>query len=88
VIRRRAVVHGRVQGVFYRDSARRQADSLGVSGWIANCDDGSVEAVFEGDPEAVETMLAFCGEGPSGAAVERIDVSEEQPEGLRGFTVR
>jgi acylphosphatase len=88
MIRRRAVVHGNVQGVFFRDSARRAADQAGVAGWVANNDDGTVEAVFEGDEDAVESMLAFCREGPARADVERVDVSEEEPEGLSGFEVR
>jgi acylphosphatase len=88
VIRRRAVVHGRVQGVFFRDTARRHADSRGVSGWISNRPDGTVEAVFEGEPDAVEWMLHFCREGPRGATVERVDVTEEEPEGLSAFAIR
>lgn len=88
MIRRRAVVHGRVQGVFFRDTARRHADSRGVSGWISNRPDGAVEAVFEGEPDAVESMLRFCREGPRGATVERVDVTEEEPEGLSGFAIR
>jgi acylphosphatase len=88
VIRRRVVVHGDVQGVFFRDTARRQAGSRGVSGWVRNCPDGTVEAVFEGDPDAVESMVRFSREGPRGAQVEHVDVSEEEPEGLSGFEVR
>jgi acylphosphatase len=88
MIRRRAVVHGNVQGVFFRDSTRRAAAQAGVAGWVANNDDGTVEAVFEGDEDAVESMLAFCREGPARADVERVDVSEEEPEGLSGFEVR
>ena len=88
MIRRRAVVHGNVQGVFFRDSARREAERLGVAGWITNNPDGTVEAVFEGDEEAVESMLGFCREGPSRADVERVEVSEQEPERLDGFSVR
>jgi acylphosphatase len=88
VIRRRAVVHGRVQGVFFRDTTRRRAESLGVSGWVSNRPEGSVEAVFEGEPEQVESMLRFCREGPGRAEVERVEVSEEEPEGLSGFAIR
>ena len=88
MISRRAVVHGRVQGVFFRDTTRRMSESRGVSGWVSNRPDGAVEAVFEGDPDSVEAMLAFCREGPRGAAVERVDVSEEEPEGMRGFSIR
>jgi len=88
VIRRRAVIHGRVQGVFFRDTARREAESRGVAGWVSNRADGAVEAVFEGDEDGVESMLRFCEQGPGRAEVERIEVSEEEPEGLQGFAVR
>jgi len=88
VIQRRARIHGRVQGVFFRDSTRRIATEAGVAGWVANRSDGTVEAVFEGEPDAVERALAFCRHGPEGAAVERIEVSESEPEGLQGFTIR
>ena len=88
MIRRRAVVHGNVQGVFFRDSAHRQAGSLGVAGWITNRPNGTVEAIFEGEPDAVESMLRFCREGPRRAEVERVETSEEEPEGLKGFEVR
>jgi acylphosphatase len=88
VIRRRTIVHGRVQGVFFRDTTRRQAAARGVAGWVRNRHDGTVEAVFEGEPEAVEGLLAFCREGPRGARVERVEVTDEGPEGLAGFEVR
>lgn len=87
-VRKRVVVHGDVQGVFYRDTTQREADSRGVAGWVANRDDGTVEAVFEGDPEAVDGMVAFTREGSRGAEVERVDVADEEPEGLSGFEVR
>jgi acylphosphatase len=88
VIRRRVTVHGRVQGVFFRDTVRRQAQQRGVAGWVSNEPDGTVQAVFEGDPDAVEALVAFCREGPRGAEVERVEVSEQDPEGLDGFAVR
>jgi acylphosphatase len=88
LIRRRAVVHGRVQGVFFRDTMRRMAQSRGVAGWVSNRPDGTVEAVFEGEPQDVESILSFSREGPRGAAVERVDVIEEEPEGLSGFAIR
>jgi acylphosphatase len=88
VIRRRVLIHGQVQGVFFRDTARRQAESHGVAGWVNNRSDGSVEAVFEGDDDDVEAMIVFCRQGPRGAEVAGVDVSEEQPEDLRGFEVR
>jgi acylphosphatase len=87
VIRRRVVVHGYVQGVFFRDSTRRLAQQRGVAGWVTNQWDGSVEAVFEGEPDAVERLVEFCRSGPRGAQVESVDVSEEEPEGLSGFNV-
>jgi acylphosphatase len=87
MIRRRVVVHGHVQGVFFRDSTRRLAEREGVAGWVRNRADGAVEAVFEGEPDAVERLLRFAREGPRGAEVERVDVAEEEPEGLRGFDV-
>ena len=88
MIRRRVVVHGHVQGVFFRDSAQRLARRSGIRGWIENRGDGSVEAVFEGEADAVERLVDFCRRGPRGAQVESVDVSEEDPEGLSGFTVR
>jgi acylphosphatase len=88
VIRRRVVVHGRVQGVFFRDTLRRHAESRGVSGWVSNRAHGTVEAVFEGDPDAVESLLRFCRQGPRGAEVERVEVREEEPGGLGGFAIR
>jgi len=88
VIRRRVVVHGLVQGVFFRDSVRRMAQQRGVAGWVANRADWAVEAVFEGEPEAVERLVEFCREGPRGARVDSVDVTDEEPEGLSGFAVR
>lgn len=88
MIRRRVVVRGRVQGVFFRDSARQRARQRGVAGWITNRWDGAVEAVFEGEPDAVESLMRFMHEGPRGAEVERVEVYEEEPEGLSGFNVR
>jgi acylphosphatase len=81
------VVSGRVQGVFFRDTARRRAESAGVAGWVRNTPDGSVEAVFEGDPEAVEDLVEFCRRGPSRAEVASVDVIEEPAEGLSRFEV-
>jgi acylphosphatase len=87
-IRRRVVAHGRVQGVFFRDSARERARAHGVSGWIRNRQDGAVEAVLEGPREAVERVMRFLETGPPQAEVERLEVEEETPEGLSGFEVR
>jgi acylphosphatase len=88
MVRRRVVVHGRVQGVFFRDSARRKAANLAVAGWVCNRSDGAVEAVFEGAPDAVAAMVDWSGQGPRGAEVERVEQAEETPEGLTGFEVR
>ena len=77
-----------MQGVFFRDTARRMAASRGVAGWIRNRSDGTVEAVFEGEDEAVDAMVEFCRRGPRGAEVEDVRVRDEEPEGLEGFEVR
>ena len=87
-IARRVVVHGRVQGVFFRESARRRARRAGVAAWVQNNDDGSVEAWFEGEPDDVEVMLHFAETGPSGAYVDKVDVEDVEPQDLRGFDVR
>ena len=87
-VRRRVVVHGAVQGVFFRDSTRREAERRGVAGWVANRADGNVEAVFEGDPDGVRALVEFCHEGPRGAVVQRVEETDEEPEGLTGFSVR
>lgn len=87
-VRRRVVVHGTVQGVFFRSSTRDEALSRGVSGWVRNRRDGAVEAVFEGEPRAVDECVAFCHSGPPGARVVRVEVFDDlPPEGARGFSV-
>jgi len=88
MVRRRVVVHGRVQGVGFRYSLARAAESRGVAGWARNRADGTLEAVLEGEPEAVESLVRFCHEGPRGAEVERVEVFEEEPEGLTRFETR
>ena len=85
--RKRVVVSGRVQGVFFRDSVRRRAEGAGVAGWVRNTPEGTVEAVFEGDPAAVDDLVEFCRRGPSRAKVASVEVAEEDPEGLAGFEV-
>ena len=87
-VRRRIRATGRVQGVFFRDSTRREAERRVVAGWARNCGDGSVEAVFEGAPDAVDALVEFTRAGPGHAEVEALDVTDEEPEGLRGFDVR
>ena len=86
-IRVRVVIHGWVQGVFFRDTTRRRAQQRGVSGWVRNRADGAVEAVFEGAGEDVESLVDFCRSGPRGAQVERLERFDEIPEGLTGFSV-
>jgi acylphosphatase len=88
VIRRRVIVHGMVQGVFFRDTCRREAVTRGVSGWVRNRSDGAVEAVFEGPDEDVEAMCSWCRRGPRYAAVESVDIAAEEPVGSSGFEVR
>lgn len=88
MIRTRVIVSGTVQGVFFRDSCRRQAMEHQVNGWVRNLLDGSVEAVYEGAPEAVQAMVEWTRHGPPKASVTRVDLYEEQPEGLAGFAVR
>ena len=88
VVARRFVVSGRVQGVGFRYATRNRASSRGVAGWVRNQPDGTVEAVFEGDPGAVEEMVDLSRSGPRGARVERVVVEEEAPQGLSGFEIR
>jgi acylphosphatase len=88
VERIRLRAHGRVQGVFFRDSLRREAARRGVAGWARNCVDGTVEAVFEGPPDAVAAMVEFVRRGPGHSSVERVEELREEPEGLSGFGVR
>jgi acylphosphatase len=87
MIRKRVVVSGDVQGVFFRDSCRRRALEHGVTGWVRNLPDGTVETVFEGDPGAVEKMAAWAHEGPRAAFVTNVSVHDEEPEGLTGFGI-
>ena len=81
-------VSGKVQGVFFRDSARSKAGELGVAGWAENLPDGRVELVAEGPPEAVRAMVDWSREGPEFASVSDVEVAEEDPEGLSGFEAR
>ena len=86
LVRRRLVVHGAVQGVGFRAWAWRTASQRGVAGRAHNRPDGTVEVVLEGEPEAVEAVVRACHEGPRSAVVTEIELSEEEPEGLRGFS--
>ena len=87
-VRRRVVAHGHVQGVFFRDSTRREAQARGVAGWASNEPDGTVAMVFEGAEDAVEAMIAFVRDSPGHSSVASVDVADEPPEGLSGFAVR
>ena len=88
-VRKRVVIRGDVQGVFFRDSTREEAESRGVRGWVRNRSDGAVEAVFEGAAAAVDAMVEWCRSGPSRAQVEAMDVSlEPETDGFDGFEVR
>jgi acylphosphatase len=84
----RVRAQGRVQGVFFRDSVRREAARRGVAGWARNCSDGTAEAVFEGPSEAVSAMVEFVRGGPGHAEVASVETASEPVEGLRGFDVR
>ena len=87
MIRRRVVISGLVQGVWFRDSCRTEARRVGVAGWVRNRSDGHVEAVFEGDPDAVLTMVNWCMHGPPRAQVAEVEVLEEDPAGEAGFRI-
>ena len=86
-VARRVRVHGRVQGVFFRDSTQREAEARGVSGWVTNRDDGTVEAHFEGEAQAVDALVAWCRSGPSRAQVDAVDVVDAEPSGADGFAI-
>ena len=85
---KRVVAKGRVQGVFFRDTVRNAAEREGVAGWVRNNPDGTVEALFEGRPDAVERLVSLAREGPPGARVEALEVVEEPDQGIEGFRVR
>ena len=87
-VRRRVVVRGYVQGVFFRDTCRREAKPAEWRGWVTNRPDGAVEAVFEGEPGAVAAMVDWCRRGPRGADVDAVDETSEEPEGLSRFEIR
>jgi acylphosphatase len=87
-VARRVVVSGHVQGVFFRDQTRRQAHRLGVTGWVRNRADGTVEAHVEGDAGAVDELVRWCRQGPRHADVNEVRVEDAEPAGLDRFTVR
>ena len=84
----RVLVAGRVQGVFFRDTCRREARRVRLAGSVHNRPDGRVEAVFEGDDDAVDRLVAWCRQGPAGARVDQVEVTEEKPTGETGFHIR
>ncbi|HET8628599.1 MAG TPA: acylphosphatase [Thermomicrobiales bacterium] len=83
-VRARALIAGRVQGVYFRDSTRKRAELAGVTGWVRNRPDGRVEALFEGEEEAVRGLIAWCHTGPPHARVADVAVEWEQPTGEFG----
>ncbi len=87
-VRKRVVIVGQVQGVFFRDSCRHQAEIRGVRGWVRNRSDGAVEAAFEGNSGAVAALVGWCRTGPERAVVERVDVFEEELGGEVTFRIR
>lgn len=87
-IRRHLLIDGRVQGVWFRESCRRQAALCGVAGWVSNRADGRVEAVLEGDADGVKTMEVWCHTGPPRAHVTSVQAVDEPPQGEAGFRVR
>ena len=86
--RMRVRARGHVQGVFFRAETRSRAETLGLAGWVRNAPDGTVEAVFEGDPQRVDSMVEWFRRGPSGARVDELDATPEEPAGEAGFQVR
>ena len=86
--RAEVTVRGMVQGVFFRVETRDRARSLGLSGWVTNAGDGTVRAVFEGAEERVQSMVDWCGLGPSGAHVDDVDVTWSEPQGETDFSIR
>lgn len=88
MIRYRLLISGVVQGVSFRDACRRMAERQGVSGWVRNLPDGSVEAVFEGSAESVDRLVEWSRRGPRLAVVKEVRVAAEPPEGISGFQIR
>ncbi|MBD8605747.1 acylphosphatase [Aeromicrobium sp. CFBP 8757] len=86
--RRHVIVHGTVQGVFFRASCQQEATRVGVAGWVANRPDGTVEAELEGPDDAVAHLVDWCRTGPPRAVVTGVDVTEREPSGHSGFEVR
>lgn len=87
-VRRRVIVRGEVQGVWFRESTRQAAEKAGVGGWVRNLPDDTVEAALEGEAEAVEAVLSFCRVGPAAATVVGVEVIPEDPLDETSFVVR
>ncbi|WP_130470873.1 acylphosphatase [Candidatus Magnetaquicoccus inordinatus] len=87
LLHKRLLIHGRVQGVFYRVSTQQEAEKLGLRGWVKNLPNGSVEVEVHGSPSAVAALLAWCQHGPPGARVEKIDSNDCPPAEYTGFQV-
>lgn len=80
-------ISGWVQGVFFRHNTKKQADKLGISGWVRNLSDGRVEAFFEGEKEAIEKMIEWCWKGPALARVDNVEVIWSEPKGFKNFEI-
>ncbi len=87
-VRAHVLISGRVQGVCFRAYTVDEAAAVGVTGWVRNTSDGGVEAVFEGDKSAVETIVAWCRKGPPAARVSNVEVVWGEPKGEQGFGIR
>jgi acylphosphatase len=87
-VARLVTVHGHVQGVFFRDSCRREAEQHGVAGWVQNAPDGTVRAHLEGEPQAVDALVTWAHDGPARAVVERVEVTDDEDTGATEFRVR
>jgi len=88
MVRAHVFVSGKVQGVFYRDSTKKEADKWGAHGWVRNLKDGRVEAVFEGPPPIVEALVTWCHQGSPLAQVSHVERTSEAEEGLAGFAIQ
>ncbi|NES95689.1 MAG: acylphosphatase [Desertifilum sp. SIO1I2] len=88
IIRTHVFISGKVQGVGYRFSTVEMAQRYGVKGWVRNLPDRRVEAVFEGEPRAVESLLDWCHQGPPAAVVDAVETHSETPEGFSRFEVK
>jgi acylphosphatase len=87
MVRAHVFVSGKVQGVFYRDTTKKEADRRGVRGWVRNLKDGRVEAVFEGDAQAVEDLVAWCRVGSPLSRPTFVERADEPEEGAQGFAI-